>query len=215
MGKPSIQGYENQYKLYRRFLALNDSIMTLSESLKNVGFIRYKPLFAHYNSCLDEFKKQYAKEHEMLGLEELKLFGKDGEMLFRADKLSTLLHQTKSIIGFLEGELLPEFVAKRERSTIVNVSSYADSQSASQSVAKVQAEITLNSLYQVIENSGIGEEQKSELLDELKELKKEKNPDQSRLKSFSVKLFKKLIEVGENVASEVIYKLLSSKMGEM
>jgi hypothetical protein len=56
---------------------------------------------------------------------------------------------------------------------------------------------------------------KTELLEDLKELKEAPEPNQSKIKAFAKKFAKKLQEIGENVASDVIYKLLSSKMGEM
>ena len=211
----SIQGFENQYKLYRRFLSLNETIMTLGESLRNIGFVRYKPLFSNYNSCIEDFKQQYREEYEKLGFEELNLYGENGEMLFTANKLSTLLHQTKFIIGFLEGELHPDLLAQREKSTIVNVSSFSDAQATARSVAHLQTEITLNALSQAINNTKIEQKIKNELLNDLKELNQLRQPDQSKIKAFSLKLFRKLQEIGENLASEVIYKLLSSKMGEM
>jgi len=49
-----FQGSEIPYKLYRRFLSLTDSLMTLSETLRHVDYVRFKPLFVTYNSCEDE-----------------------------------------------------------------------------------------------------------------------------------------------------------------
>ena len=160
-------------------------------------------------------KKHYEEEYNQLELEDLPLYDGEGRMLFTSNKLSTLLHQTLAIIGFLEGELPPGLLASKDRETIVNVSSYADSQAAANSVARLQAQITLDSLYQVIQNTLVDDTIKTELLDDLKDLKGPLEPDQSKLKAFATKFAKKLQEIGENAASEVIYKLLSSKMGEM
>ena len=215
MEKPSVQKFEIQYKLYRRFLSLIDSIMTLGDSLRHVGYVRYKPLFTNYNSCVEQLKKHYEEEYDRLQLEDLPLYDDQGKSLFTSNKLSTLLHQTHAIIGFLEGELPPELLASKDRATIVNVSSYADSQAAAHSVARLQAQITLDSLYQVIQNTEFDDTMKTELLEDLKELKEAPEPNQSKIKAFAKKFAKKLQEIGENVASDVIYKLLSSKMGEM
>ena len=215
MEKQLVQEFEVPYKLYRRFLSLTDSIMTLNDSLRNIGHVRYKPLFLSYNSCLAQFKKHYEKEYDQLELEDLPLYDEQGKMLFASNKLSTLLHQTIAIVGFLEGELPPGLLASKDRGTIVNVSSYADSQAAANSVARLQAQITLDSLYQVVQDTDFDNTLKTELLEDLKELKDAPEPDRSKLKNFAIKFTKKLQEIGENVASEVIYKLLSSKMGEM
>ena len=215
MEKLLVKEYEVPYKLYRRFLSLADSIMTLNESLMNIGHIRYKPLFLSYNSCLAQFKKHYQEEYELLELEDLPLYDKQGQIMFNANKLSTLLHQTNAIIGFLEGELPPALLASKDRGTIVNVSSYADSQAAANSVARLQAQIALDSFYQVIQDTDFDDTLKRELIEDLKELKNSPEPDRSKLKNFAIKFANKLQEIGENVASELIYKLLSSKMGEM
>ena len=216
MKKSAEQGFEPQYRLYRRFLALVDSVMTLGDALRHVGYVRYKPLFSTYKSCIEVFKEHYAKEYEKLELEDLPLYDDHGQSLFTANKLSTLLHQAQTIIGFLEGELPPELLAQKDGSTIVNVSSQADSQAMANSVAQLQARITLDSLYQVVQDTDFDRQIKDELLRDIKELKESgQEPNQSKLRSFATKFVKKLQEIGENSASEVIYKLLSSKMGEM
>ena len=216
MKKSAVQGFEPQYRLYRRFLSLVDSVMTLGDALRHVGYARYKPLFSIYKSCVEVFKEHYAKEYEKLELEDLPLHDDQGKDLFTANKLSTLLHQTQFIIGFLEGELPPELLARKDGSIIVNVSSQADSQAMANSVAQLQAQITLDSLYQVVQDTDFDKQIKDELLRDIKEIKESGQEHiQSKLMSFATKFAKKLQEIGENVASEVIYKLLSRKMGEM
>ena len=215
MDNSPLQGFEIPYKLYRRFLSLVDSTMTLSDALRHVGYVRFKPLFATYNSCVAQFKKHYTTDYDQLQLEELPLYDDQGKMLFVSNKISTLLHQTQAIIGFLEGELPPTLLDKKERTTIVNVSSHADSQSAASSVAQLQAKITLDSLYQVIQSTEFNDKIKTELLEELKEIEKTPETSGSKIKSFATKLAKKLQEIGENVTAELLYKLISKQMGEM
>ena len=215
MEKKSVQEIEVAYKLYRRFLSLTDCIMTLNDPLKNIGYVRYKPLFSSYNSCVKQFKKYYDEKYEQLELEDLPLYDERGQMLFTSHKLSTLLHQTFALIGFLEGELPPELLASKDRGTIVNISSFSESQAAANSVASLQSQVTLDSLYEVIHNTDLDNTIKTELLEDLENMKRDVAPDRSKLKAFAIKFVSKLQEIGENVANEVIYKLLSSKMGEM
>jgi len=216
MSTSPVRQFETPYRLYRRFLSIGDSVMTLGDSLRHVGYVRYKPLFSAYNSCVNIFKQYYSEAYAQLDLEDLPLYDDDGKSLFTANKLSTLLHQSQSIVGFLEGELPPELLAPKEKSTVINVSSYADSQAMAKSVARLQAQITFESLYQAVESTEFDNIIKDEILKDIRELKaSDEEPNQSKVKSFAKKLFKKLQEIGENVASEVIYKLLSSRMGEM
>jgi len=212
--KSSIKEFEIQYKLYRRFLSIVDCIMTLGDSLRHIGYVRYKPLFAAYNTCIKIFKEHYDEQYKQMELEDLPLYDNHNRSLFTSNKISTLLHQSRFIIGFLEGELPPELLDKRERTTLVNVSSYADSQAAANSVARLQAEITLNSLYEVIKNSEFDDQTKSDLLNDVDDLKGIGKSDESKLKAFATKLAKKLIEVGERISTEVIFRLLSQKIGE-
>jgi hypothetical protein len=160
------------------------------------------------------FKNHYGGQYNQLKLEELPLYDDNNRSLFTSNKISTLLHQSRFIVGFLEGELPPELLDQRERSTFVNVSSYADSQAAANSVARLQAEITLNSLYEVIQNSEFDNQTKKDLLDDVDALKKAEKPDEPKLKAFASKLAKKLMTVGEKILCEVIFRLLSQKMGE-
>ncbi len=59
-----FDGFEIPHKLYRRFPCLTDSLMTHSETLRHVGYVRFKPLFVIYNSCVDEFKKHCKTDYE-------------------------------------------------------------------------------------------------------------------------------------------------------
>lgn len=216
MSTSSIEDFEVPYRLYRRFLATVGSVMTLSDSLRRIGYVRYKPLFLAYNSCIKVFKQHYSEEYEQLDLQDLPLYDSEGKSLFTSNKISTLLHQAQAIIGFLEGELPPDLLAPKDISTVINVSSYADSQAMSKSAAQLQAQITFDSLYQVIQSTEFDKQIKDEILKDINDLKEsDGEPNQSKVKAFATKLFKKLQEIGENVASEVLYKLLSSKLGEM
>lgn len=100
------------YRLTCRFEGLIESVETLSSvasDLGPLGRIRYKPLFANYNSCVEEFKAHFPEEHAKLGLEELPLYDTEGKERFTSGKLSTLLHQSKAIMAALKGLLPPTY----------------------------------------------------------------------------------------------------------
>lgn len=96
---------ETPHKLLRRFRALSEKVDTLDTTKEKLGFVRFKPLFSDYNSCIEELKSTYPTKCEQLGLEDLPLYDAEGKEQFTVSKLSTLLHQSKSVIAFLEGQL--------------------------------------------------------------------------------------------------------------
>jgi len=85
-----------------RFEGLVNSIKGIS-SLATLAPVRYKPLFSSYNSCIDAFRDTFPQEFSSLGLEPLPLYGPNGEERFTQGKLSTLLHQSETILAILKG----------------------------------------------------------------------------------------------------------------
>lgn len=107
MQTPEMKGdSKSAYKLLCRFESLIESVNTLSETVRELGQlgrIRYKPLFSSYNSCIDQFKSTYPTEFQNLKLEDLPLYDAEGKEQFTADKLSTLLHQSRQVSAVLQG----------------------------------------------------------------------------------------------------------------
>jgi len=212
MNASPISGFEAPYKLLRRFEALIENILALNSTIKQVGYVRYKPLFSSYNSCIKKFKSFYSEEFKQLGLEDLSLYDEEGKEQFTVNKLSTLLHQSQAVVGVLKGLLPPSLIENPGGITFI-VSSQAASQSDATASAKVNFTIVLEGLYKAIQQSEINGKTKGELLKELEELKNLPHPNESKVEAFSTKLGKKLQEIGENVTSKVIADLLKTLMG--
>lgn len=96
---------KNTHNLLRRLRALIESVDTLDSTKAKLGFVRFKPLFSEYNLCIEELKSDYPTAFDQLRLEELPLYDEEGEERFTVGKLSTLLHQSKSVVIFLESQL--------------------------------------------------------------------------------------------------------------
>jgi len=206
-----INGFELPYKLLRRLEALIESIFALNSTIKQVGYVRYKPLFSSYNSCIKEFKSSYPKEFQQLGLEDLPLYDAERKEQFTVNKLSTLLHQSQAVIGVLKG-LLPPSLIENPGGITIAVSSQAASLSAATASAKVNFTIVLEGLYKAIKQSEIDQKTKDELLKELEDLKNLPHPNESKIKAFGTKLGKKLQEISENMFSKIIIEFLKSQM---
>ncbi len=204
--------YKEPYKLLRRFEALIESIFALNATIRQLGFVRYKPLFSSYISCIEAFKSLYLDEYENLGLEELKLYDSEGKYLFTTNKLSTVLHQSQAVIGVLKGHLPPAFIENPGGITIL-VSSQASSQSSAKATAQIQFTLVMEGLGDAIQNSDLDQTTKDELISEIENLKNLQNPDDTKIKAFATKLGKKLQEIGENVAIGVIDRWLKSQIG--
>lgn len=96
---------KNTHNLLRRLRTLIESVDTLDSTRTKLGLVRLKPLFSEYNLCIEELKSDYPTMFEQLQLEELPLYDEEGKERFTVGKLSTLLHQSKSVVAFLEGQL--------------------------------------------------------------------------------------------------------------
>jgi len=207
-----ISGFETPYKLLRRFEAFIESIFALNATIQQLGFIRYKPIFASYISCIEAFKSSHPEEYSQLGLEEVALYDEQGNELFTRRRLSTILHQAQSVVGVLKG-LLPPALIENPGGTTILVSSQAASQSSAESTAQVQFTLVMEALAQTIQNSELDQKTKNELINDIDQLKNLSEPDESKIKALSTKLGRKLQEMGENVAIGVIDSLLRSRMG--
>jgi len=206
-----ISGFEIPYKLLRRLEALIESILALNSTIKQVGYVRYKPLFSSYNSCIKEFKSYYPKEFQQLGLEDLPLYDTERKEQFTVNKLSTLLNQSQAVIGVLKG-LLPPSLIENPGGITIAVSSQAASLSAATASAKVNFTIVLEGLYKAIKQSEIDQKTKDELLKELEDLKNLPHPNESKIKAFGTKLGKKLHEISEKIIIKFIVEFLKSQM---
>lgn len=91
------------YEIFCRINGLIDSIKSIKTALPSGTPIRFKPLFASYNSCMDSFKENFPTEYKSLNLEPLPLEDEQGNKLFTAGKLSTLLHQSEAVSALLKG----------------------------------------------------------------------------------------------------------------
>lgn len=207
-----ISGFETPYKLLRRFEAFIESIFAFNATVQQVGFIRYKPMFASYISCVEAFKSSYSEDYSQLGLEEVALYDEQGNELFTREKLSTILHQAQSVVGVLKG-LLPPALMENPGGITILVSSQAASQSSAESTAQVQFTLVMEALAKTIQNSELDQETKDELNNDIDQLKNLSEPDESKIKALATKLGRKLQEMGENVAVGVIDSLLRSRMG--
>jgi len=96
---------ETPHELLPRFKALIDKVDTLGATQKKLSRVRSKPLFSDYNSCIEELKSTYPTRFEQLRLEDIPLYDAEGKEQFTMSKLSTLLHQSQSVVAFLEGLL--------------------------------------------------------------------------------------------------------------
>lgn len=207
-----INGFENPYKLLRRFETLIESILTLNATIRELGFVRFKPIFASYISCVEGFKSSYAEEYKNLGLEKITLYDEQGTERFTARRLSTILSQAQAVLGVLRGLLPPELLGGT-RGTNILISLQAAAQSSAGATAQLQYTLTLEGLDQAIQESKLDQRAKDELKKEIEELKNLPAPSESKIKALAGKLGRKLQEVSENVAVGVITNLLKNQMG--
>lgn len=189
------------------------SVSTLGDSARHVGVIRFKPLFTSYNSCIESFKQHYLNDFNKLGLEELPLFDAQGNMLFTSDKLSTLLHQTQAIIGFLKGLLHPDLYEKDNSIKIFQISSSGDVVAQASSFAENQIQISVDIFLKVINDLDFDPDSKREIIQELNEIKNSREPSASNLSQLAKKISDKFIESGADKLNEFIFKLLVTYMG--
>ena len=87
---------------FRNLVQALEGLGSTIQGLGQIGRIRYKPIYNDYISCIHEFRTIFLDEYSKLNLEEIELYGKDGRELFTGEKLSTLLHQSKSVLSILE-----------------------------------------------------------------------------------------------------------------
>jgi len=213
MSNINIEGYEIPYKLFKRFEMLEEAISNLGEAQRHVVRIRLKPLFTSYNSCMKEFVEHFRDEFEQLGLEELPLSDDNGNMLFTYDKLSTLLHQTQAVIGILKGMLPPNLTIREPRTVIYSISSSRDSLAQASAVAENQVQITIDIFYKIINEFDFDQTAKQEILQELNEIKKSREPDVSRLRQLVQKFSDKIYALGSDKFVDFITKLLLALAG--
>lgn len=88
-------------KLIERLDSLIRDVKDVDTIKQKYGHVRYKPFFATYNSCIDEFKSLFPEEHAKLNLEDLPLYDSEGQEQFTNTKISTLLHQSNDVIAVL------------------------------------------------------------------------------------------------------------------
>ena len=207
-----IIGFEIPYKLLRRFESLIESIFALNATIQQTGFVRYKPLFSNYISCVEVFKSHFSDDYDQLNLEDVKLFDGDGKELFTGDKVSTILHQAQAIVGVLKGMLPPALVENPGGTTIL-VSSQASSQASSEATAEVHFNLIMEGLSQAIQESEMDQQSKDSLNSDINQLKSLRTPDKSKLETFATKFARKLQEVGENVAIGIIGNWLRNQSG--
>jgi hypothetical protein len=213
MSTSPISGFEIPYKLLRRFEAVIESIFALNATIGQLGFVRFKPIFANYISCIESFKSSYPEEYKELGLDEITLFDEEGRERFTGRRLSTILHQAQAVVGMLKGFLPPNLIQSAGGTTVL-VASQAAAQASATATAQLQFTLMMEGLDQAIQESQLDEPTKDELKKDIDELKNLPTPDESKIKALAIKLGKKLQEVGENVAIGVITNLLKSRMGQ-
>jgi hypothetical protein len=211
MTRSPITGFEGPYKLLGRFEALIESMFALGATIRELGFVRYKLIFATYISCIEQFKSSFPEEYGQLGLEEISLYDVDGKERFTANKLSTVLHQAQAVVGILKG-LLPPALIENPGGTTVVVSSQAASQSSASSTAQVQFTLVMQGLSQAIQESELDEQTKAELTKDINELENDPRPSESKIKSFATKFGNKLMEMGQEVAIGVIERWLKGQI---
>jgi|GEM_PF-1472093 len=208
-----ISGFETPYKLLRRFEAVIESIFALNATIGQLGFVRFKPIFANYISCIESFRSSYPEEHRELGLEEITLFDEEGKEQFTGRRLSTILHQAQAAVGILKG-LLPPNLVQSAGGTTVLVASQAAAQASARATANLQFHLIMEGLHQAIQDSELDQPTKDDLKRDIDELKRLPTPDESKIKALAIKLGKKLQEMGENVIIGVITNLLKSQTGQ-
>jgi len=89
--------------LLQRLDCLVKQIKSVGHMLDGFDYVRYKPLFASYNSCEEEFKRLFPNEFGLLKLEPVPLMDEQGNYQYTGKKLSTIFHQAQSMLAFLEG----------------------------------------------------------------------------------------------------------------
>jgi hypothetical protein len=211
MMRSPITGFETPYKLLRRFEALIESIFALNATIRQLSFVRYKPIFATYISCIEQFKSSFPEEYGQLDLGEISLYDADAKEQFTANRLSTVLHQAQAVVGVLKG-LLPPTLMENPGGTTVVVSSQAASQSSATSTVQVQFTLVMQGLSQAIQESNLDKQTKAELAEDINELEKDPRPSESKIKSFAAKFANKLLEVGQDIAIGVIERWLKSQI---
>ena len=212
MNDNQFEKYKKQYQLLRRFEALIEIVLALNSTIEQVRYVRFKPLFRNYNSCIKEFKSIFPEEYKKLDLEDLPLYDNQTREMFTANRISTLLHQSQAVVGILKGMLPPKLIENPGGITIA-VTSQSSSISEAKAFAKIQFTLVLDGLSNTIQASKLNNKSKKELLKELDELKNMSIPDESKIKKFASKFFNKLVEVGEDIAAKVIANFLKSQIG--
>jgi hypothetical protein len=208
-----IAGWEIPYKLLRRFESLIESIFAIKATTQALNYVRYKPIFNSYISCVEQFKSSFPNDYNQLGLEDISLYDEDGSEQFTAQKLSTLLHQSQAIVGVLKG-LLPPTLTSAIGGTTVVVSAQAASHSFAHSTSQVQFSLVMQGLTQAIQESNIDENSKAELIKDIKELENDSQPSESKIKSLGTKIGKKLFDVGQDFATDLIVKWINSQISK-
>jgi hypothetical protein len=183
----------------------------LNATIRELGFVRYKPIFATYISCIDQFKSSFPEEYGQLGLEEISLYDAGGREQFTANKLSTVLHQAQAVVGVLKG-LLPPALIENPGGTTVVVSSQAASHSSASSTAQVQFTLVMQGLSRAIQESELDEQTKAELTNDINEMENDPRPNESKIKSFATKFGNKLLEMGQEIAIDVIERWLMGQI---
>jgi len=98
----SKQRINDLFHRLRNMVQVLEGLASTIQELGHIGRVRYKPIYSDYISCINEFRTLFSNEYSKLDLEEIELYGKGGRELFTSDKLSTLLHQSKSALSILE-----------------------------------------------------------------------------------------------------------------
>jgi hypothetical protein len=184
--------------LLRRFESLIESIFAIKATTQALNYVRFKPIFNSYISCIEQFKSSFPHDYNQLRLEDISLYGKDGSEQFTAQKLSTLLHQSQAVVGVVKGFLPPALISNPGGTTVV-VSAQAASQSLAHSTSQVQFTLILDGLSQAIQESNLDENSKSELINDIKELENEPLPNESKIISLATKIRSKLIVAIESL----------------
>ncbi len=211
MSVSPISGFDTPYRLLRRFEAVIESIFALKATIQQLGFVRFKPIFTNYISCIDAFKSSYPEEYKELGLEEMTLYDAQGTERFTGRRLSTILHQAQAVVGVLKG-LLPPNLIQNPGGTTILVSSQAAAHSYARATAQLQFTLVMEGLNQAIQESKLDQATKDELKKDIDELKNLPTPDESKIKALTSKLGRKLQEMGENVMIGVIYNWIKGQI---
>lgn len=86
---------------FRNLVQVLEGLLTTIQQIGPIGKVRYKPIYSDYISCISEFKDLFPDEYAKLNLETITLYDENDKELFTGGKLSTLLHQSKSVLALL------------------------------------------------------------------------------------------------------------------